>query len=123
RHTRFSRDWSSDVCSSDLAVPPARRGAAGLLGARLAVRGSEGLLLLPQRRPPLSGADGQPDVADGHLPADGREPRQGQAVAGGCVPKCSDRGQGGQGGGCRQRSASATRGGGAVLLFRWGAII
>src|SRR5690606_41122061 len=23
RHTRFSRDWSSDVCSSDLAWPPA----------------------------------------------------------------------------------------------------
>src|SRR5690606_40961499 len=23
RHTRFSRDWSSDVCSSDLAKPPA----------------------------------------------------------------------------------------------------
>src|SRR5207302_3557639 len=22
RHTRFSRDWSSDVCSSDLAVAP-----------------------------------------------------------------------------------------------------
>src|SRR5690606_39293138 len=22
RHTRFSRDWSSDVCSSDLAVSP-----------------------------------------------------------------------------------------------------
>src|SRR5207302_4241952 len=22
RHTRFSRDWSSDVCSSDLAVRP-----------------------------------------------------------------------------------------------------
>src|SRR6266511_6241887 len=22
RHTRFSRDWSSDVCSSDLAVGP-----------------------------------------------------------------------------------------------------
>src|SRR5436309_13687638 len=22
RHTRFSRDWSSDVCSSDLAQPP-----------------------------------------------------------------------------------------------------
>src|SRR5690606_40405479 len=22
RHTRFSRDWSSDVCSSDLATPP-----------------------------------------------------------------------------------------------------
>src|SRR5690606_3954240 len=24
RHTRFSRDWSSDVCSSDLGHPPAR---------------------------------------------------------------------------------------------------
>src|SRR5690606_41073514 len=23
RHTRFSRDWSSDVCSSDLALPAA----------------------------------------------------------------------------------------------------
>src|SRR5690606_39513953 len=23
RHTRFSRDWSSDVCSSDLPQPPA----------------------------------------------------------------------------------------------------
>src|SRR5690606_40258542 len=22
RHTRFSRDWSSDVCSSDLQIPP-----------------------------------------------------------------------------------------------------
>src|SRR5690606_40427922 len=22
RHTRFSRDWSSDVCSSDLGFPP-----------------------------------------------------------------------------------------------------
>src|SRR5690606_40326156 len=22
RHTRFSRDWSSDVCSSDLPAPP-----------------------------------------------------------------------------------------------------
>src|SRR5690606_39702633 len=25
RHTRFSRDWSSDVCSSDLTVDPAAR--------------------------------------------------------------------------------------------------
>src|SRR5690606_39462997 len=22
RHTRFSRDWSSDVCSADLSAPP-----------------------------------------------------------------------------------------------------
>src|SRR5690606_39486362 len=36
RHTRFSRDWSSDVCSSDLAEPggPLRRaqGDPGCLG-------------------------------------------------------------------------------------------
>src|SRR6266853_3892049 len=24
RHTRFDCDWSSDVCSSDLAIPPCR---------------------------------------------------------------------------------------------------
>src|SRR6266511_5563811 len=38
RHTRFSRDWSSDVCSSDLddlAVPDRHRVDADLLGARL----------------------------------------------------------------------------------------
>src|SRR5690606_35576836 len=29
RHTRFSRDWSSDVCSSDLALEAARGGACG----------------------------------------------------------------------------------------------
>src|SRR5690606_39859077 len=28
RHTRFSRDWSSDVCSSDL-LRPCRRAATG----------------------------------------------------------------------------------------------
>src|SRR5690606_40305338 len=26
RHTRFSRDWSSDVCSSDLPIGPATGG-------------------------------------------------------------------------------------------------
>src|SRR5690606_41028907 len=26
RHTRFSRDWSSDVCSSDLGVEPGSKG-------------------------------------------------------------------------------------------------
>src|SRR5690606_40868342 len=33
RHTRFSRDWSSDVCSSDLH--PERVGALGWRGAEL----------------------------------------------------------------------------------------
>src|SRR5690606_40743728 len=30
RHTRFSRDWSSDVCSSDLEATVLRRIAEGL---------------------------------------------------------------------------------------------
>src|SRR6266536_828388 len=34
RHTRSTRDWSSDVCSSDLAHPT---GVADLFGLRLAV--------------------------------------------------------------------------------------
>src|SRR5687768_18284510 len=34
RHTRCSRDWSSDVCSSDLAMTPVRLGAVGYLNAR-----------------------------------------------------------------------------------------
>src|SRR5690606_40212285 len=40
RHTRFSRDWSSDVCSSDLLVEPvAQAGRCGL--GRLLVRGEQ----------------------------------------------------------------------------------
>src|SRR5690606_6959516 len=31
RHTRFSRDWSSDVCASDLAARPVRKCADGLI--------------------------------------------------------------------------------------------
>src|SRR5690606_12842085 len=35
RHTRFSRDWSSDVCSSDLTVPNQRRNPLQVLPFRL----------------------------------------------------------------------------------------
>src|SRR5690606_35327253 len=42
RHTRFSRDWSSDVCSSDLSVQQ-----VALRAARLGVR-SEGLHVLAE---------------------------------------------------------------------------
>src|SRR5207247_5489210 len=55
RHTSSTRDWSSDVCSSDLAAPPAaptRRWPA-LAGRRRGWRGraalpAAGPLLLPQ---------------------------------------------------------------------------
>src|SRR5690606_4002973 len=48
RHTRFSRDWSSDVCSSDLdtGLPPIVLAAAGLLlgACGLTVAGVAGIL-------------------------------------------------------------------------------
>src|SRR5947209_16502803 len=34
RHTRYWRDWSSDVCSSDLTGTPARRGLESKATAR-----------------------------------------------------------------------------------------
>src|SRR5690606_16051939 len=49
RHTRFSRDWSSDVCSSDLYLQPIVRLAdGGVLGYEALLRlrhASRGLLL------------------------------------------------------------------------------
>src|SRR5690606_40125969 len=42
RHTRFSRDWSSDVCSSDLRLP-----------ASLKLAGGEGKLVLKKAMEPL----------------------------------------------------------------------
>src|SRR5690606_40762973 len=33
RHTRFSRDWSSDVCSSDLPYVASKHGVLGLTRA------------------------------------------------------------------------------------------
>src|SRR5436309_10822627 len=56
RHTRFSRDWSSDVCSSDLACPHHVR-----------------LYSQPRRRDPgASRYAGAPrDVFEGHCPLSG----------------------------------------------------
>src|SRR5690606_40795932 len=71
RHTRFSRDWSSDVCSSDLGgqggLPSGMagsgrqcRGAAGGAGSRSGrrrLRSAAAPLARGVRRPRLSGAD------------------------------------------------------------------
>src|SRR5690606_40461273 len=48
RHTRFSRDWSSDVCSSDLTVNvkvtwPPKRCSAGAVLVRARSAGSPGI--------------------------------------------------------------------------------
>src|SRR5690606_40052515 len=71
RHTRFSRDWSSDVCSSDLA--------RGDVGPTLLLGHSEGGLIALEaaaRRPDLAGlvllaTPGRPaaDVLRGQLEA------------------------------------------------------
>src|SRR5690606_6474492 len=58
RHTRFSRDWSSDVCSSDLATDQAAHDAVDVqLGGRDRERGVAGVVG-PQAVPrgPVTGA-------------------------------------------------------------------
>src|SRR6266700_783050 len=46
RHTRFSRDWSSDVCSSDLPRSPCRTASYGCLMMRRLFRHRDARLLL-----------------------------------------------------------------------------
>src|SRR3712207_2504691 len=45
RHTRYWRDWSSDVCSSDLANGEVEEDAAVRLMQHLLANGSDGLVL------------------------------------------------------------------------------
>src|SRR5207245_3014898 len=47
RHTRCYRDWSSDVCSSDLAAAPIGEVAPGGIRGRLRLRAAEGLPSAP----------------------------------------------------------------------------
>src|SRR6266511_5426682 len=58
RHTRFSRDWSSDVCSSDLRLEEVEAGADAGRAAQIAV-------------------DGEPDLASAHLRQDADQARFG----------------------------------------------
>src|SRR5699024_11377173 len=41
RHTRSKRDWSSDVCSSDLRIAEVRPQVSGIIQKRLFAEGSE----------------------------------------------------------------------------------
>src|SRR5687768_17941266 len=77
RHTRCSRDWSSDVCSSDLAVgdEAGDRGAAGLVGGEgLAEEDPEGDERGEHPVPPP--ADGGQRVGDDVLGEDRSEERR-----------------------------------------------
>src|SRR2546422_4388220 len=60
RHTRCSRDWSSDVCSSDLFV---RRQCADLFFSQSpALSGSAGRLGRPRSSSPERGAESRRDA-------------------------------------------------------------
>src|SRR2546430_10625409 len=53
RHTRFDCDWSSDVCSSDLRLPAARR------GYRQPVQSHDGTLGLDRKSTRLNSSHSQ----------------------------------------------------------------
>src|SRR5690606_27471525 len=55
-HTRFSRDWSSDVCSSDLALSSSRRFKRLL---RLITRRYKSFRSEVAKRPPSNGTKGR----------------------------------------------------------------
>src|SRR5690606_40247983 len=82
RHTRFSRDWSSDVCSSDLGLGGRAPSGGGLLRGglgggravgddgghrvRLLLRGSGGPGLARRRRRALARTLGRRGVGSAH---------------------------------------------------------
>src|SRR5690606_39543911 len=74
RHTRFSRDWSSDVCSSDLAV------VVGVSGGVLLGFVVDALIQRLHRRFTRLGA-GLADLSRGHVPAEEAEPEPGTGPA------------------------------------------
>src|SRR5690606_19156720 len=47
RHTRFSRDWSSDVCSSDLSVDPIVTASQVVMGLQTIVSRSVNITEIP----------------------------------------------------------------------------
>src|SRR5690606_40685200 len=57
RHTRFSRDWSSDVCSSDLAI-------GAIFRQSVSARLGPGESAVPFTALALEEADGRPFVSD-----------------------------------------------------------
>src|SRR5690606_40016604 len=68
RHTRFSRDWSSDVCSSDLSEQPGwqvHTSTAALTADQVVVATAyEATALLPQAYLPLKRIRGQLSYLD-----------------------------------------------------------
>src|SRR3712207_7316820 len=54
RHTRYWRDWSSDVCSSDLSVPPRAGGSSATRACPFAFTSVHRALSVHTTTPPSS---------------------------------------------------------------------
>src|SRR5690606_3142054 len=69
RHTRFSRDWSSDVCSSDLGAVPNVRIVDGVLrpGMRIAFGATEGVYEVDEVGYMRLGRFPQPELGPGEV--------------------------------------------------------
>src|SRR5436309_11963610 len=77
RHTRFSRDWSSDVCSSDLreAIFPAAKALESLKAQRIAFKDARAFLSITAESNPHAsrefGACENPRAANRHRARNG----------------------------------------------------
>src|SRR5690606_1027422 len=106
RHTRFSRDWSSDVCSSDLP------GTAG----RTAAGGAGRLACLPAQAPgPVHG--GHPGLLAGRADGCGSDPPAGYTGQFRCAAAGGHPGAGQQCGGVRVAPSSVP--GGQRMREHW----
>src|SRR5690606_40990144 len=68
RHTRFSRDWSSDVCSSDLDLDGAVDLAARIVGTvervRREIQASAGRALMSEQKSATTAAELEAMIAE-----------------------------------------------------------
>src|SRR5207247_3394484 len=71
RHTRSARDWSSDVCSSDLESPERTRPSTRRDGELKASRLGRPILRIRESRGRLAATDEQHDEDRGEDPRDG----------------------------------------------------
>src|SRR5690606_28312697 len=108
RHTRFSRDWSSDVCSSDLSWSRAARPARRRDGGPPRCRGLRAPPPLPRRRRSTGGRFARRATPTGSARRSRRPSRRPRRRTYGCA-------RDGSRGSCRRRDHQAPDG----CNYRW----